>query len=491
MTTKEIFDIKNIDVDDNQQQQQQQQNNDNNTGDADDDVYDFDVDENFATNNDKNNYNSMYNVIKPRQSIRNRRNQRFNQQFNYNNKSTTETNSKSYDDSLNSIEFIEELKRRSNYNHSGGGGILNSLYSIYMWLIQTITWIQRSIIQYLHYCHITIRLAIYLLMIIIAGSIKDYVGLDPPDQDVSILPLSILNFIHRYLRSSKRSFLNVYFVKLGWFWTLIETIPFILITRLMITIRRRKSEHNDNNCKLIKMKNYNTIKSSTGGDEIAQQQQQQQQNDVDHNQHQTQPSIIIKSFFHDYLDELTGPLIRLSLATIVWYFSVESFVYIGKLTGHCQSNDKLLVYLHTTIDDCRRQGNRWIHGLDISGHIFLMTFSNLICIEELRYLFYRFEEFHEFHRYIKFNRERTENFIEPYRFRWNSSIHWLGLILTLIITIITLIWDYMMLQTMFFYHNLIQKILGFLWAIIMWFIIYKIITGWIFKPLNIEFERKR
>ena len=339
MTTKEIFDIKNIDVDDNQQQQQQQQNNDNNTGDDADDVYNFDVDENFTTNNDKNNYNSMYNVIKPRQSIRNRRNQRFNQQFNYNNKSTTETNSKSYDDSLNSIEFIEELKRRSNYNHSGGGGILNSLYSIYMWLIQTITWIQRSIIQYLHYCHITIRLAIYLLMIIIAGSIKDYVGLDPPDQDVSILPLSILNFIHRYLRSSKRSFLNVYFVKLGWFWTLIETIPFILITRLMITIRRRKSEHNDNNCKLIKMKNYNTIKSSTGGDEIAQ--QQQQQNNVDHNQHQIpSPSIIIKSFFHDYLDELTGPLIRLSLATIVWYFSVESFVYIGKLTGHCQSNDK-------------------------------------------------------------------------------------------------------------------------------------------------------
>lgn len=128
--------------------------------------------------------------------------------------------------------------------------------------------------------------------------------------------------------------------------------------------------------------------------------------------------------------------------------------------------------------------------MDISGHLFLMTFSNLIIIEELRYLLCRFEGFHEFHRYMKFDRERAENFIQPYRFRWNSPIHWIGLIGTLIMAIITLIWDFMMLQTMFFYHNLPQKILGFLWAIIMWFIIYKIITGWIIKRLNVEYERR-
>ncbi|OTF74281.1 Scs3p-like protein, partial [Euroglyphus maynei] len=249
----------------------------------------------------------MYNVIKPRQSIRNRRNQQVHEQLNKTSSSTS-NKSKSYDDSLNSLEFINELKRRSIHT----GTIRSSIYSIYMWLIQMITWIQGSIISYLHYSRINIRLSIYFILIIVAGIIKDYVGLDPPDQDTSLLPISILNFVHKYLRTSKRSFLNVYFVKLGWFWTLVETIPFILITRFMISLQKYSKQNNDNNgslknSKWKQMKNYDTLEQSTGGDEIAQQQQQQQQR----NDNQKQ----ITTFLHEYLGELTSPFIRLALAT--------------------------------------------------------------------------------------------------------------------------------------------------------------------------------
>ncbi|KAH9493805.1 fat storage-inducing transmembrane protein 2 [Dermatophagoides farinae] len=405
--------------------------------------------------NNKNNYNSMYNAIKPRQSIRNRRNQRFEKQF-ISSAATTVT--KSYDDSLDSLEFIKELKRRSN-NSSSCGGLLSISHSIYMWLTQTITWIQSSIISYLHYSRINIRLAIYFLMIIVAGLIKDYVGLDSPDTDTSLLPESLLNFIHRYIRSSKRSFLNVYFVKFGWFWTLVETVPFILATRFIVTFRKyySKQQKNDGseNSRNKKRKNYDTIKSSTGGDEID---GLPQQKDIGQNNFKQLP------FIQEYFLELASPFIRLALATIGWYFSVQSFVMIAKMTGHCQSKDKLLVYLHAEIDDCLKH--------------------------ELRYLLRRFVEFNEFHRYIMmFDRQRAENFIEPYRFRWNSPIHWIGLIGTLIMAMIAIIWDYMMLQTMFFYHNLTQKILGFLWATVMWFLIYKIITGWLIKRLNVEYEK--
>lgn len=129
------------------------------------------------------------------------------------------------------------------------------------------------------------------------------------------------------------------------------------------------------------------------------------------------------------------------------------------------------------IDDCIQNGDRWMYGFDISGHIFLMSFSNLIIMNELRYLF-KLKQFHEFNYLNKFNQNRRNNFVDPYRFK-NETTYWLSLILTIIMFTIMVIWDFMMIQTSLFYHNLLQKISGFIWALVSWFIIYVILDRFI------------
>lgn len=112
------------------------------------------------------------------------------------------------------------------------------------------------------------------------------------------------------------------------------------------------------------------------------------------------------------------------------------------------------------------EGGHWHMGFDISGHIFLMVFSNLIRIEELNFLLRKFEEFAQF-RYLNLSRSRSMNYAMPYRFTF-SFFHLTSLFLLLLSLLVTLVWDFMILQTAFFYHTWDQKFAGYVWAVLAW-----------------------
>jgi len=48
-------------------------------------------------------------------------------------------------------------------------------------------------------------------------------------------------------------------------------------------------------------------------------------------------------------------------------------------------------------------------------------------------------------------------------------------LLFVLLTILTLIWDFMLIQTALYYHTMIQKAVAGLWAVAAWFLMYHVI----------------
>lgn len=108
--------------------------------------------------------------------------------------------------------------------------------------------------------------------------------------------------------------------------------------------------------------------------------------------------------------------LRFLSTSFVWYFSVNMF----------QSIDDYI-------------------GYDISGHTFLLTFSNLIISSELD------------------NASKKQKLVQTDR---NIRIIRYSLL------ILTFLWDFMLIQTILFYHTWFQKVLGLLWSIVCYLLLY-------------------
>lgn len=161
-------------------------------------------------------------------------------------------------------------------------------------------------ILYNHYAFLYLRLGLYLAVITLAGLIKDY--LFP-----RISSTKLFEFISS-LQSAKKSVLNVYFVKLGWLWTLVALLPFILITRTLF-VRR-------NTCRAAcrsEVTTYNTVATPNGSPK---QSNPQWTSRVSH-----------------WLLSLLAPLARLALATAIWYYSTQLFVHVAQVTSYCQMSN--------------------------------------------------------------------------------------------------------------------------------------------------------
>lgn len=115
-------------------------------------------------------------------------------------------------------------------------------------------------------------------------------------------------------------------------------------------------------------------------------------------------------------DAVSQGLLKLVTSTIIWYISVNTFQYIDDLTG-----------------------------FDISGHTFLLIFSNLIITSELR--------------------------ISGYRLKQYSDLNSRGKLLKVLPLILSLLWDFMLVQTAIYYHTIVQKAIAAMWAFSSWYLI--------------------
>lgn len=222
-------------------------------------------------------------------------------------------------------------------------------------------------------------------------------------------------FPKTYLARSD-NFFNVYFVKMGWAWTLTVVVPFLVLTSRTLCC--------GNTEKLMK-------------------------------QH----------------------IPRIVIATASWFFWTKSFNLIESVYGRCN------VRQFESKSSCLKAGHFW-NGFDISGHAFILIYSSLVLIEEAKPII-GWEYIKEHLRNETHNRQTRETTTtNPLRNLNSDELNQLKclyekytpLIRTLFIamTLLQLLWDIMLVGTMLYYHKMIEKVLSGIFAILTWFITYRV-----------------
>lgn len=281
------------------------------------------------------------------------------------------------------------------------------------------------------------RLQYYFILVVIGGILCDML----PGLVRTLLPF----------RTQKDNPLNQYFVKLGWAWTLVFLIPFQCLSRR---------------------------------------------------------SISNSSKWYDLRD-----LTRIGITTLIWYCSIATFNYVEVSTGKC---NQLSIKSRR---ECLRKGWNWI-GFDISGHTFLLLFANLILFEESR-IINGFENFGYLldnknqaarrkaldesrneakneNKNANRNRNEIKTHESPKNIDHYDLYHRLLLpvrVLYILMTLLALLWDFMLIQTVLNYHNLGQKLIAFVWSVGAWYFCYRALFpanlfGLISMPMRTPSELK-
>ena len=122
--------------------------------------------------------------------------------------------------------------------------------------------------------------------------------------------------------------------------------------------------------------------------------------------------------------------LRLLVNTGVWYlFAVMVFPAVQERTGVCSLSQ------HLNRRACYKAGHTWT-GFDISGHCFLLTWNNLVIIEEIKKL--------------NFSEIKGRSLL---LYHVSNGV-------TLLLHVLMIIWETMIVATSLYFHSTIEKVLG-------------------------------
>ena len=228
-----------------------------------------------------------------------------------------------------------------------------------------------------------IKIGIYMVALLIGSFLRDF----------RMVPATYF--------SHKSNIFNLYFVKLGWAWTLIVSIPWIVLTSCV----------------------YSAGKRST----------------------------------------IVSHLMRTLIATAIWFIFTSIFEYIDVSTGKCANDQFMTKY------ECRKNKQNWVDSFDISGHTFILMHSLFYLLEEIK-IFYIWDT-------IKTEVVRKEDEELSDKARrvklWYNKLTPFIKINFILISVLTLLWEIMLLATFLYFHTIIHKLIAASAAIICWFLTYK------------------
>ncbi|XP_063815622.1 acyl-coenzyme A diphosphatase FITM2 [Pseudophryne corroboree] len=149
-------------------------------------------------------------------------------------------------------------------------------------------------------------------------------------------------------------------------------------------------------------------------------------------------------------------LSTLLVGTVVWFTCTSIFTYIENATGSCYESSALLDVKaeYTDRRACASSGGYW-HGFDISGHSFLLPYCMLMILEEIVIMYNIRLEGH----------------------RQKTIIYTLLCFLILLATI----WAFMFVCTAVYFHDVLQKFLGFMCGVVGWYVTYR---WWYLMPCS-------
>jgi hypothetical protein len=213
----------------------------------------------------------------------------------------------------------------------------------------------------------------------------------------------------------KDNFINQYFVKIAWGWTLITSIPFVALTSFTYCCGRN--------------------------------------------------------------DRVVKHCSRLLIATCFWYFWTNLYVFFENSYGKCSLKG------YGTKSSCLGKGAYW-QSIDISGHCFILIYSSLILIEEARVIV-SWESITDLIRDEEHARSISDKSARTNPLRSLQESDFLALkdyytkftpyirILFFGITALTVVWDLMLLTTILYFHNMLEKLVACTAAVFTWYFTYK------------------
>jgi len=164
-------------------------------------------------------------------------------------------------------------------------------------------------------------------------------------------------------------------------------------------------------------------------------------------------------------------LARLGVAHAIWWFCVNSFVGIEKKWRSCSISE----HNHSELS-CLQAGGRW-NSLDISGHCFLLIYCSLIIAEEAK-------AFQGWSRLRLIFERRQQNSPELQLLSADEIINcansyaaydsWVR-IWFVFMSMLSFLWEFMLIVTTLYYHTIYHKLLGAAIAILCWFLTYHVL----------------
>ena len=191
------------------------------------------------------------------------------------------------------------------------------------------------------------------------------------------------------------------------------------------------------------------------------------------------PAVLFSSFLYSGLQ--WGVIVRhfgrIGVAHVIWMIVTSLCLFLDSITGACTSED----VLERSV--CLKRGHRW-EGFDISGHMFLLTYCIYVITEECANI--QLELWYEYNSGMVLEHHVVSKLSEK---KQSTLVHlhkiasWVVEPLELLATTEVMLWTLMTAATAFYFHSFLEKLLGFAFGILAWFLTYKCLYGkWSYVP---------
>ena len=171
---------------------------------------------------------------------------------------------------------------------------------------------------------------------------------------------------------------------------------------------------------------------------------------------------------HDTYQILTRHLIRLAIATGLWYIITFFFVHYEEYTGYCLPEDMRSSPKRV----CIKAGHKWEDGIDFSGHTFLLLYALLIINEEVKSYDKGTKKIDQANakaqQQAASGDDPTANGEEE---RWQIYAKLIR-ILYVLLAALTILWEFMLLSTALYFHHTLHKLAAAAVAVFCWYVTY-------------------
>lgn len=170
---------------------------------------------------------------------------------------------------------------------------------------------------------------------------------------------------------------------------------------------------------------------------------------------------------------------RLAVSHIIWFVVTSLFVAVDSATGTCADETT------TERSACLKGGHRW-YGFDISGHVFLLTYCIFVLTEECAgiaaevwgHYAVLLQEQKVGNKLLKEDLEQLS--------QWHQKAKWLVRVLEFLATIEVVLMAVMVCATALYFHTFVEKLLGYVFALVSWYLTYRWLYGKPYCPARPE-----